>query len=63
LIIFPELDLRAHSETVTVATQKLEKNNLTATRRIRKKAEGIVHDDGKMRMMMREERGELMSRR
>jgi len=36
---------------------------LTATRRIRKKAEEIVDDDAKMRMMMREERGELMSRR
>jgi hypothetical protein len=36
---------------------------LTATRRIRKKAEGIVEDDEKMRIMMREERGELMSRR
>jgi hypothetical protein len=35
---------------------------LTATRRKRKKADGIVDDDGKMRMMVREERGELMSR-
>jgi hypothetical protein len=38
--------------------KKLEKNNLTPTRRIRKKAEGIVDDDGKMRMMMREEKEE-----